>query len=478
MNQRLLLAAVSAALLVVGIVSAMSVSTQGGLTAAVQNTVDTDGSGLLSYAISTGADCHTPSTVSTTAGPQISCAASMLPSNGSSATSTTISSSATVASTGISEQVAINSCGAEQFANSVVTGDPMLTRFRTSLTGLSGTPLTGGGHADFNGSTDYAADIATSQNPLPSNGLVGLFYQYYAVGIWFKTTTTSGGALFGFGSVPDNSAGTFDRMLFMQNNGTLAFQYGTGSPVIATASALNDGAWHFAYLTFENDNLLNLGNPTIRLFVDGAVTPAASVSAALTTPYNGYWHVGWSPVARTGTTSSYFAGSLANLAVFNTNSAGYLANGSTLYSAGSQATFDSRAATATVTNEWSMKDAVSAVYTGVYPSGGAAPCAMASLTWGFTSPLSCAFAPTSTTAGCTTSTVLSTAADGSWHTVATAAPGTPQTATLTLARNGSFVTSAAGLQLYAPQALRLTAGTTGWTTTFSWGPVAGHGFAL
>lgn len=474
-----MLAAVSVALVACGVSSVASGSTQGGLTAAVQNTVDTGGSGLLSYALGTGADCHTPATVSAPGGPQVSCAASLLPPNGSSAATTTITSSATVASSGITEQAAINSCGVEQFADSVVTSDPMLTRFHTSLTGRSGTPLAGGGHADFNGSTDYAADVTATQNPLPSNGLIGLFFQYYAAGVWFRTTTTSGGALFGFGSVPDNSAGTFDRMLFMQNNGTLAFQYGTGSAVIATTTALNDGNWHFAYLTFENDNLLNLGSPTTRLFVDGATTPAGSVTAALTTPYNGYWHVGWSPVARAGTTSSYFAGSLADLTVFDTNSAGYLANGSTLFSAGTQATFDSRAAAATATNEWSMKDAVAAVYPGPYPSGGAAaPCAMASLTWGFTSPLSCAFAPSSTTAGCTTSSVLATAADGSWHTVATATPGTPQSATLTLSRNGSFVASAAGLQLYAPQSLRMVAGTTGWTTTFSWGPVAAHGLAL
>ena len=93
----------------------------------------------------------------------------------------------------------------------------------------------------------------------------------------------------------------------MRNDGKLSFGVSSGGQqTVVSPAAYNDGLWHHVVAT--------QGPAGMRLYVDGIERGA---NAAVTTgqSYTGYWRAGgdrcW-----TGTTSSYFAGALDEVAVY------------------------------------------------------------------------------------------------------------------------------------------------------------------
>jgi hypothetical protein len=88
---------------------------------------------------------------------------------------------------------------------------------------------------------------------------------------------------------------------------------------------------------------------------------------------------------------------------------------------------------------------------------------MVDVTWALSGP-----AGTVSSAG----TRLSTLADGTWHAVPAPAPGSTQTSTITVTRDGTWSSYVAGLRLHVPLEHRLTA-SSAWTATLAWaGPSA------
>jgi PKD repeat protein len=151
--------------------------------------------------------------------------------------------------------------------------------------------------ATFNGTN--AAAISKSSFAAPNR---------YSEEVWFKTTTTQGGKLIGFGNASSglSSSSTSDRHIFMRNDGRLVFGVLSGGQTsITSASSYNDGQWHMAAAT--------QGTSGMALYVDGVQVATGSATAAGN--YTGYWRVGGDRVW-TGATSNYFAGSLDEAAVF------------------------------------------------------------------------------------------------------------------------------------------------------------------
>ncbi len=148
----------------------------------------------------------------------------------------------------------------------------------------------------LNGTTGIISNNATFTNP-----------QTFTLEIWFKTTTTTGGALIGL-----DAGGGSSRVLWMGDNGKLNFgtNLGTASTITST-SAYNDGGWHLAEASLG-------GTYGMKLYVDGSsVAVNALRSSALTT--NGVWDAGWDRLSGfTASTSLYFTGSLDEYAVYNT----------------------------------------------------------------------------------------------------------------------------------------------------------------
>ncbi|MYQ36887.1 Concanavalin A-like lectin/glucanases superfamily protein [Streptomyces sp. LamerLS-316] len=137
----------------------------------------------------------------------------------------------------------------------------------------------------------------------------------YSVETWFRTTSTRGGRIVGFGNNIGTAAGhtssISDKLVYLTDGGRLAFgvQSGNSRPTITSAGAYNDGAWHHAVAT--------QGPAGMVLYVDG--TAVGTNAATGNRSYNGYWRVGGD--AMTGAwpnrpTSVYFAGQVDETAVY------------------------------------------------------------------------------------------------------------------------------------------------------------------
>lgn len=163
-------------------------------------------------------------------------------------------------------------------------------------------PRDSGRAITLNGSSSYVSG--------PTASVAGT--NVFSEAIWFRTTTTRGGKLIGFGNARTGSSTSYDRHLYMTNSGTVTFGvYPNTVKTVASPLAYNDGAWHLAAAT--------LGTNGMRLYLDGA---QVGVDTTVTTAqaYTGFWRIGYDNLnAWTNTpTSSFFAGSLAYASVYTT----------------------------------------------------------------------------------------------------------------------------------------------------------------
>ena len=118
----------------------------------------------------------------------------------------------------------------------------------------------------------------------------------FSTEVWFRTTSTSGGRLLGFGNSNSGTSGssTADRVLYVTNTGRVMFGVrtraeGTGyttsrtNRTIQSNSGLNDGEWHHAVGSLDSTGM--------RLFIDGEqVATRSDVNSGH--GYYGYWRVG------------------------------------------------------------------------------------------------------------------------------------------------------------------------------------------
>ncbi len=126
----------------------------------------------------------------------------------------------------------------------------------------------------------------------------------YSVETWFKTTTTAGGKLIGFGDKQTGTSSSYDRHIYMSTDGTVKFGVWTGSSqVIQSAAGYNDGTWHHVVGTQSSDGM--------KLYLDGSLVASNNV----TTPqsYTGYWRIGGDSGWEGAT---WWTGSLDEVAVY------------------------------------------------------------------------------------------------------------------------------------------------------------------
>ena len=157
-------------------------------------------------------------------------------------------------------------------------------------------PVTGSYAATFNGSNGVVVAQQGWSGPGP-----------FTAEIWFKTNTTRGGKLIGFGNSTSGLSSTYDRHIWMLNDGKIAFgTYAGVQQTLTTSASYNDNQWHHVAAT--------QGPSGMRLYVDGAQVGSNALTSA--DAYLGYWRIGgdrvWSG------TSNYFSGQLAEAAVYPT----------------------------------------------------------------------------------------------------------------------------------------------------------------
>ena len=132
----------------------------------------------------------------------------------------------------------------------------------------------------------------------------------FSVEVWFKTTTNQGGKIVGFGTAQTGSSGSYDRHVYMQNNGRLTFGVYPGtSKTVSSTDAYNDGQWHHVVAT--------LSSAGMALYVDGQLV-AEDATVVSAESYTGYWRLGGDNIGGwpNQPSSSYFNGSLDEFAVY------------------------------------------------------------------------------------------------------------------------------------------------------------------
>jgi PKD repeat protein len=158
------------------------------------------------------------------------------------------------------------------------------------------------GYSGTAGRFDGVNDLVVASKPVLGGP------RAFTAGLWFKTTTTTGGKLIGFGNTASGLSTSYDRHIYMQNDGKLVFGVYASSAQhkITSPLAYNDGAWHQVVAT--------QGPEGMRLYVDGAQVGTHAQTAAQV--YDGYWRIGGDNTW--GSTSRYLNGTLDEAMVFGT----------------------------------------------------------------------------------------------------------------------------------------------------------------
>ncbi|HEX8768747.1 MAG TPA: LamG domain-containing protein, partial [Jatrophihabitans sp.] len=158
-----------------------------------------------------------------------------------------------------------------------------------------------------NGSTGYVSSAIKQASPTS-----------FSVETWFKTTSTSGGKIIGFGDQQGGLdfngnptlSGSYDKQIYLTNDGRLAFGVWVGfADVLTSATAYNDGQWH---------HVVGAQGPAgMTLYVDGA--KAAHDSQTQSQSYSGYWRIGGDNLGGwpNQPASNFFAGALDETAVYD-----------------------------------------------------------------------------------------------------------------------------------------------------------------
>lgn len=154
--------------------------------------------------------------------------------------------------------------------------------------------------ADSGARFDGVDDVVVSNDLIPGPTT-------FSTEAWFKTTTTRGGKIIGFGNAASGLSGSYDRHVYMQDNGQIVFGVYVGAEYkITTPASLNDGVWHQVVAT--------LSSAGMALYVDGKLVGTNAQTGAESN--TGYWRVGGD---RTwGSSSSYFQGDIDEAAVYTT----------------------------------------------------------------------------------------------------------------------------------------------------------------
>ncbi len=183
--------------------------------------------------------------------------------------------------------------------------------------GGGSTPLFGTGVTDTTpgavaGSTGQSASsFDGTANGRVSSGTSGRVVPAFSTELWFNTTTTTGGKLIGFGSSQTASSGSYDRHIYMQNNGRLTFGVYPGQVrTISSTAAYNDGRWHHV--------VASQGAGGIALYVDG-VQVAQDASTTTAQSYTGFWRIGGDNLNGwpNRPSSTHFLGAIDEVAVYD-----------------------------------------------------------------------------------------------------------------------------------------------------------------
>ncbi len=167
---------------------------------------------------------------------------------------------------------------------------------RLSSGAVQGGAVTTPGSNDNNGS-----GVVSTGQVSPSSA--------YSLELWVNTTTTAGGKIIGFENTATGTGNSYDKHIYMLNDGRLRFGVYTGSSQVITSSAsYNDGSWHHVVATQDSSGM--------KLYVDGNLVAQGTTTTAETG--DGFWRIGGGNLGGWPDQPSnlYFAGKIDEVAVY------------------------------------------------------------------------------------------------------------------------------------------------------------------
>ncbi|MGI8330563.1 LamG-like jellyroll fold domain-containing protein [Actinomadura scrupuli] len=132
-----------------------------------------------------------------------------------------------------------------------------------------------------------------------------------SVEAWFKTSSFLGGKIIGYGDKTSGSSSSYDRQLYLSNNGTVVFgMYPNAVKTVQSGNGYNNNKWHHVVGTVD-------GSAGMKLYVDGNLV-GSDATAKSGQPFSGYWRVGGDNVAGwpLAPSSSYLNGTIDEVAVY------------------------------------------------------------------------------------------------------------------------------------------------------------------
>ena len=169
----------------------------------------------------------------------------------------------------------------------------------------AGSGVSRGTAGAIQGDADRAASFNGTSTGTAATGTPIAGPQVFSVEAWFRTTSSAGGKIVGFGDRTTGQSANHDRHVYMDTAGRLNFGIWTGATtVVSSPGSYNDGTWHHVVATMSSSGLA--------MYVDGTQVGARTGSYRAQT-YNGYWRIGgdssWSG-------ASWFNGAIDEVAVY------------------------------------------------------------------------------------------------------------------------------------------------------------------
>lgn len=160
-------------------------------------------------------------------------------------------------------------------------------------------------------STNPAASFPSSIGSVIQGSNAATGPNTFSIEIWFRTASTTGGRIFGFGNKNTTWSNTSDRHLYLTDAGSVTFGVDNGTVrTVASATGLNNGLWHHAVGVLSGTSMV--------LYVDGV--NVASRNDAAAGAYSGFWRLGDDRMRGwpNSPTDAGLAGTLDEAAIYNT----------------------------------------------------------------------------------------------------------------------------------------------------------------
>ncbi len=175
-----------------------------------------------------------------------------------------------------------------------------------------GTGVTSGTPGAIAGDADTAATFSGTSTGFAATSFQESPPDEFTLEAWFRTTTTRGGKLIGWGSANTGNSTHVDRHLYMDNAGHLLFGVKPNASRLALISpgTYRDGAWHHV--------AASLSKAGMKLYLDGALVASRTDATVGEHLALGYWRVGGDSLSgwTSAPASAYFAGSIDEPAVY------------------------------------------------------------------------------------------------------------------------------------------------------------------